>query len=128
MGLCVTFVSGLRRSGKSAVIRSMIDRLCKRQPHYIRLAKSGGDKKPPPTTPKPPDDCGLASARWLTYDDERAFDVLPGALAAIHREDRFGTVVIEADDRSVESIARAAKAPLANVDRPDLLGFVRPAS
>ena len=41
---------------------------------------------------------------------------------------RARTVVVEADERSVESIAPAAKAPLANVDHPGLLDFVRPAS
>jgi hypothetical protein len=39
----------------------------------------------------------VASARWLEYDSERIFETLPEALAAIHRKDRFGSVVIEAD-------------------------------
>jgi hypothetical protein len=97
MGLSVTFVSGLRRSGKSAVIRTMIDLLWRPKPHYIRLVKSGGDKLPPKPLAKPPRDCGVASARWLEYDDEHVFEILPGALAAIHRQDHNGAVVIEAD-------------------------------
>ncbi len=97
MGLNTTFVSGLRRSGKSAVIRTMIDRLWKKEPHYIRLAQSGGDKTPPKQTQKPPQNAGVASARWLDYDAEHVFEVLPAALAAIHRTDPYGSVVIEAD-------------------------------
>lgn len=97
MGLSVTFVSGLRRSGKSAVIRTMIDHLWTTEPHYIRLVKSGGDKLPPKPLAKPPQTCGVASARWLEYEAKQIFEVLPEALAAIHREDRYGSVVIEAD-------------------------------
>ena len=97
MGLAVTFVSGPRRSGKSAVIRTMIDRLWKHQPHYIRLVETGGDKHPPKARSKRPANAGVASARWLEYDRERIFDILPVALTEIHRQDRYGSVVIEAD-------------------------------
>ena len=103
MGLAVTFISGLRRSGKSAVIRMMIDRLWSHPPHYIRLAAKGSDKRRPAncqrtaTGLRPPSACGVASARWLDYDAERIFELLPETLTEIHREDRFGSVVIEAD-------------------------------
>lgn len=97
MGLCVTFVSGLRRSGKSTLIRAMVDQLWKRPPHYLRLVKAGGDKTRPPAAAKPTNDCGVASARWLEYDDERIFELLSDALTALHKQDRFGSVVIEAD-------------------------------
>ena len=97
MGLSVTFVSGPRRSGKSAVIQTMIGRLWTQPPHYIRLVKSGGDKHPPQRSAKPPSNCGVASARWLEYAAEQAYEVLPDALTAIHRQDRFGSVVVEAD-------------------------------
>jgi hypothetical protein len=39
----------------------------------------------------------VASARWLEYAGEQAYEILPDALTAIHREDRFGSVVVEAD-------------------------------
>ena len=98
MGLSVVFLSGLRRSGKSAVIRAMTTHLWKQPPHYIRLVKCGSDKRPPKSAPAAkPEECGVASARWLQYDDERVFEVLPETLAAIHKKDRFGSVVIEAD-------------------------------
>lgn len=97
MGLNVIFVSGPRRSGKSALIRAMIDRLWKHEPHYLRLVKSGSDKKPPNTNNKPTPQCDIASAQWLEYDPELIFEILPAALAKIHREDRYGSVVIEAD-------------------------------
>ncbi len=97
MGLCVTFVSGLRRSGKSAVIRAMTDRLWRHQPHYIRLVKRGSDKLPPKSGAEQPPRCAVATARWLEYDDDRIFEILPDALTSIHRGDRFGSVVIEAD-------------------------------
>lgn len=104
MGLAVTFVSGPRRSGKSAVIRLMIDRAWKRPPHYLRLVAKGSDKQPPRcgkstnggATLKP-DNCGVASARWIEYENERIFETLPVALSEIHKKDRFGSVVIEAD-------------------------------
>ena len=98
MGLSVTFVSGLRRSGKSALIAQMIERLWRHQPHYIRMTKKGFGKPTPKTSPPQPDqDCGVATARWLSYDEERVFEILPEALQRIHQEDRFGSVVIEAD-------------------------------
>jgi len=97
MGLGVIFVSGPRRSGKSAVIRAMIDRLFRRDPHYIRLVRIGSDKRPPKQPVKIPPDLGVASAHWLQYDDDRIYEVLPEALTRIHRDDRFGAVVIEAD-------------------------------
>ena len=98
MGLSVAFVSGLRRSGKSALIQAMIHRLWKTPPHYLRLAKTGSDKIPPkPCSDKATGECGVASARWLEYDPEHVFAILPEALAAIHRRDRYGSVVIEAD-------------------------------
>ncbi|MCO6437184.1 MAG: hypothetical protein J5J06_08870 [Phycisphaerae bacterium] len=97
MGLCVTFVSGLRRCGKSTLIRAMIDQLWKRPPHYIRLVKSGGDKTRPPPSAKPNGDCGVATARWLEYDDERIFELLGETLTALHKQDRYGSVVVEAD-------------------------------
>lgn len=97
MGLGVVFVSGPRRSGKSELIRTMIDRVYDQQPHYIRLTPAGSDKKRPAPSARPAPKCGVASARWLEYDAERIFEVLPSALTAIHRTDRFGSVVIEAD-------------------------------
>ncbi len=101
MGLSVTFVSGVRRSGKSAVIEAMIDRLWKTPPHYIRLVKAGSAKAAPSTTAKcvskPLPKSAVASARWIEFDEDRVFEILPEALAAIHRADRFGSVVIEAD-------------------------------
>ena len=98
MGLSVTFISGPRRSGKSALIQAMIRREWKTPPHYIRLAKAGSDKLPPKPCPdKSATKCGIASARWLDYDPEQVFAILPEALAAIHRRDRYGSVVIEAD-------------------------------
>ncbi|MBI4716455.1 MAG: hypothetical protein HY763_01500 [Planctomycetes bacterium] len=97
MGLCVTFVSGVRRSGKSAVIRSMVDHLWKTQPHYLRLVKAGSDKHPPPAADKPIPKCGIASARWIEYKPDRVFEILSEVLTAIHHQDRYGSVVIEAD-------------------------------
>ncbi len=105
MGLSVTFVSGLRRSGKSAVIRAMIDRLWKEQPHYIRLVVTGGGKLPPKPLAKAPKTCGIATARWLEVQADHVFETLPEALAAIHKRDRYGSVVIEAD---ADSILRCA--------------------
>ncbi len=100
MGLTVFFVSGPRRSGKSTVIQTMLDELYTRPPHYLRLAALSGDKRPPPaerSTPGPPKKCGVGSARWLDYDQDLIFEVLPEALTRIHKRDRYGSVLIEAD-------------------------------
>ncbi len=99
MGLSVTFVSGLRRCGKSAVIRGMIDHIWKNPPHYVRLVKKGSDKQPPKLSAKAPKekDCGVATARWLEYDETRIYEILADALTTIHKKDRYGSVVLEAD-------------------------------
>lgn len=97
MGLSVTFVSGPRGAGKSALIRAMLDHIWTKPPHYLRLVLAGSDKKPPATASKKTPQCAVASARWLEYDPEYVFDILPNALSAIHRKDRFGSVVVEAD-------------------------------
>ena len=75
----------------------MVGQDWKTKPHYLRLVRTGGDKQAPKQPAKPTQDCGVASARWLEYDSERIFEILPEALAAIHRRDRYGSVVIEAD-------------------------------
>ena len=62
MGLAVTFVSGPRSSGKSTLIRRMIDRLFSIKPHYLRLVLAGSDKLPPKPSDKPVPECGVASA------------------------------------------------------------------
>lgn len=99
MGLTVTFVSGPRRSGKSAVIQAMIEHLFKREPHYLRLVENNSDKKPPKSRAcdQQKNNCRVASARWLDYCNERIFEVLPEALTQIHKQDRYGSVLIEAD-------------------------------
>jgi len=97
MALSVLFVSGPRRAGKSTVIQQIIGTCEARSPHYLRLASRGGDKHQPACTPHPSSDCGVASARWITYDEDRVFEFLPTALSEIHRRDRRGLVIIEGD-------------------------------
>jgi len=97
MGLNVVFVSGLRRSGKSALIQAMVDCLWKAPPHYLRLVDRHSPKAHQRRPKAPSDNCSVASARWLEYDADRIFEALPAALADIHRRDRFGGVIIEAD-------------------------------
>jgi len=75
----------------------MIQRLWRSKPHYVRLVGKTSGKRRPVTTDDPPTECGVASARWLEYDEEHIFEILPQALAGIHRRDRYGSVVIEAD-------------------------------
>lgn len=98
MGLTVTMISGPRGAGKSALIRAMIDHLWDRPPHYLRLAAADSDKQRPKLTKKRIPESDVASARWLRYDIDHIFEILPHALTAIHRDDRYGSVVIEADD------------------------------
>jgi len=97
MQLAVTFVSGPRRSGKSALIRTMLDRVWSQPPHYFRLIERGGDKERPKPICAPPAESGLASARWLEYEPDRVFEVLPAALTGIYRQSGPGAVIIEAD-------------------------------
>lgn len=75
----------------------MVDTLCESRPHYIRLVKAHGDKQAPKQPCKPAADPRVASARWVEYDADRAFEVLQETLTAVHRRDRYGSVVIEAD-------------------------------
>ncbi len=97
MGLNVVFISGVRRSGKSALIQGMVEALCETPPHYIRLVNKASRKAQRRVVPKPTEKSPFASAEWLEYDSDRVFEVLPAALAKIHQLDRFGSVLIEAD-------------------------------
>jgi hypothetical protein len=97
MRLSVVFVSGPRLSGKSVVIRAMIDRLWRQPPHFIRLVEVGGDKSTPRMPEKPPPRSGVATARALEYEPDRIFEILHETLAKIHHDDHDATVVIEAD-------------------------------
>lgn len=97
MGLCVVFVSGVPGSGKTALIQTMVDRCFHRPPHYLRLVAGEGNGRSGGTRRGPKAPRGVAAARGLWYDPERIFEVLPEALAEIHRKDRFGSVVVEGD-------------------------------
>jgi len=98
MGLRVTFLSGPRHSGKSALSRLMITRLYKQKPHYIRLVDHlEGKKAPSVELQEPAPNYGVETASWLDFDPERIIEVLSDTLTAIHKRDRFGTVLIEAD-------------------------------
>jgi len=97
MGLNILFVSGLRRSGKSALIQAMVETLWKRPPHYIRLVDRASPKAAARRPGASPAKCPVASAQWLEYEPEQVFEILPTALSKIHHEDRFGAVIIEAD-------------------------------
>lgn len=97
MGLHVTFVSGPRRCGKSCVILSMLERVWKVKPHYLRLTTLPVDKVHPKPTISEQFKKSVASAQWLPYTPERIFESLPELLNGIHKADRYGSVVIEAD-------------------------------
>lgn len=98
MPLTVLLVSGPRRAGKSTVIQQIIAHGTKHPPHYLRLTSATGDKRPPmEVRPAPAGDCGVATAQWIEYEQDRVFEFLPAALQKIHRRDRRGIVIIEAD-------------------------------
>ena len=97
MGLRVTFVSGPRRSGKSCVIQAMLDRVWRVKPHYLRLTTPTDDKVHLKPTISDQFKKSVASAQWLPYHPERIFESLPEFLNGIHKADRYGSVVIEAD-------------------------------
>lgn len=98
MALTVVFVSGPRRSGKSTVIQQIATDCLDQSPHYLRLTSANGDKHPPAHAAAPREqDCRVASARWVRYEEDRVFEFLPGVLSRIHRCDRKGFVFIEAD-------------------------------
>ena len=96
MGFKVALVSGPRRAGKTTVICLIIGELCPQKPHYVRLAAVDGSKRAPQCS-SPHTDCGVASASWLNYRRDRVFEVLPEALARVHKRDRNGCVILEAD-------------------------------
>lgn len=93
----VVMVSGPRRAGKSAVISALLDEVCTAAPHYLRLVAKSGTKQAPRGIARSAEECGVRTARWVDYDLSCVFEVLPEALAAIHRRDRHGCVLIEAD-------------------------------
>jgi hypothetical protein len=97
--LRVTIVTGPRHAGKSAVISSIVKEVCRTPPHYIRLAPREGSKRAPRQPAKPPtaEAPGVASATWLNYSSDRVYEVLPEALTCIHKKDRNGCVILEAD-------------------------------
>jgi len=97
MGLRVTLVSGPRKSGKSAVIRALIDRVCKQRPHFVRMVRIGPKTRIPRLCSTSQSHPGVASLRRLEYDDQRIFTVLPETLTTIHKQDRYGLVLIEAN-------------------------------
>ncbi len=98
MALTVLFVSGPRRSGKSCVIQQFCSATgAPSAPHYLRITNVKGDKRQPTDAKPPANDCGVASAQWINYDEDRVFEFLPNALRRIHRQDRHGIVIIEAD-------------------------------
>lgn len=101
MALNVVMVTGPRRSGKSTLITALIAEVCTRQPHYVRLAACDGSKRPPAVRREADEAqeraCGVATATWISYDPARVFETLPETLAAVHRRDRGGCVLIEAD-------------------------------
>lgn len=97
MAPIVLFVSGPRRAGKSTVIQQII-RACElSSPHYLRLTSARGDKRQPAAAVTPQDECGVASAQWIEYDEDRVFEILPAVLGKIHVDDREALVIIEAD-------------------------------
>ena len=79
------------------VVNLMIDEVLDRAWHYVRLSAVNGGKRPPIGVAPPSQPCAVASAQWLCYEHDRIFEMLPELLAAIHRRDQSGTVVIEAD-------------------------------
>ena len=97
MGLRVTFISGPRKSGKSRFIQTMLERLWKIKPHYLRLTNAPADKLHSKPTISEQFKESVASAQWLPYHPERIFESLPEFLNGIHKADRYGSVVIEAD-------------------------------
>ena len=97
MSLTVTLLSGPRRSGKSLIAGLIIDEVLDHRPHYLRLTAVNGGKRPAVGIAPPRERCAVASAQWLCYECERVFEVLPEMLAAIHRKERNGRVIIEAD-------------------------------
>ena len=97
MGLRVIFISGPRHSGKSRVIQTMLDGGWKARPHYLRLTTGPTEKLHSRPANSDSFKKSFASAQWLRYRPELIFEFLPQTLDAIHKADRYGNVVIEAD-------------------------------
>lgn len=81
------------------MISSIVQEVCRTPPHYIRLAPREGTKKAPrqPSKLQKNESPGVASATWLNYPSDRVYEVLPEALTLIHKKDRNGCVILEAD-------------------------------
>jgi len=96
MGLRVLFISGPHKCGKSRIIQSMLEHVWRVKPHYLRLTTHTDKVQGKPTISEQFRK-SVASAQWLVYHPERIFEALPEFLSGIHKSDRFGSVVIEAD-------------------------------
>ena len=97
MPLTVIFVSGPRRCGKSTLIHLMVSSQKNVRPHYLRLVDERGTDPPHLTVSSEAADGLFLSVRRLDYETEHIFEVLPEALVAIRKKERYGLVVIEAD-------------------------------
>lgn len=96
MGLRVLFISGPNKCGKSRIIQSMLEQVWRIKPHYLRLTAYSAKAQPKPTISEQ-FKRSVASAQWIAYHPERIFEELPEFLSGIHKAERYGSVVIEAD-------------------------------
>jgi hypothetical protein len=75
----------------------MLERIWKVKSHYLRLTTGAVNKRH--SNPRISEEfkASVASAQWLPFNPERIFETLPEFLNGIHKADRYGSVVIEAD-------------------------------
>lgn len=78
------------------MIQTLLDHVWRVKPHYLRLTTKGDKANGKPTISEKFRQ-SVASAQWLMYHPERIFESLPEFLNGIHKADRYGSVVIEAD-------------------------------
>jgi len=97
MPLRVIFLCGPPGGGKSTLAGLLTREVLQRPPHYIRRYPSAANGAPALHLAPATDLQGMASFQQTAYTPERVFEILPEVLRNVRRQQRYATVLIEAD-------------------------------
>lgn len=97
MPLRVIFLCGPSGAGKSKVAGLIARNVLPRPPHYIRLHPAAPNGASSLHLADEGTFEGMASIQCVTYTSDRVFEILPEVLRNVRKQQRFATVLIEAD-------------------------------
>lgn len=93
----VSLINGPAGSGKSIVLSTLIEKMGKNEPHYLRVTRAGSRNRPPYRLIPNNGGSGWASARWLNYTNERIFEMLPETIGKTSDENAHLFIESDAD-------------------------------